>query len=92
MPAIVDWNLPAARDGYRRIGLALDGRADPGSLARRLRAFGRRVGLPSGLAAAGVGRDLFEALADRAMADLCMTTNPRPMTRTDVIAAYDRSL
>jgi alcohol dehydrogenase len=92
LPAIVEWNLPAASAGYARVGTALDGRRDASSLPRRLRAFGRRVGLPSGLAEAGVSRELFDALADRAMADLCMTTNPRPMTRVDVIHAYERSL
>lgn len=92
LPAIVEWNLPSAGDGYARIGTALDGRRDAASLPRRLRAFGRRVGLPSGLAEVGVTRELFEALTDRAMADLCMTTNPRPMARADVIHAYERSL
>lgn len=92
LPAIVEWNLPAARDGYARIGTAFDGRRDPGSLPRRLTAFARRLGIPSGLAQAGVTRDAFGALADRALADLTMTTNPRPMTRDDVMRAYERSL
>lgn len=92
LPAIVEWNLPSARDGYSRVGAALDGRRDAASLHRRLAAFGRRAGLPSGLAALGVRQEMFEDLADRAMADLCMTTNPRPMTRDDVIRAYERSL
>ena len=92
LPAVVAWNLPVARERYGRVAAALDGRRDPGSLPERLRAFGRRVGLPTGLAAAGVSRDRFEAIAERAMADLCMTTNPRPMTQADMIRICEASL
>jgi alcohol dehydrogenase len=92
LPAVVEWNLPAAWERYADVGAAFDGRRTPSSLPGRLRAFGRRVGLPASLAGAGVSRDLFADLADRAMNDLCMTTNPRPMTRADVLRICDRLL
>jgi alcohol dehydrogenase len=92
LPAVVAWNLPAARERYALVAAALDGRRDPGTLPARLRTFGRRVGLPAGLAAAGVTRESFEAIAERAMADLCMTTNPRPMTHADMIRICEASL
>jgi alcohol dehydrogenase len=92
LPAVVAWNLPSARERYALVASAFDGRRDPAALPARLRAFGRRVGLPSGLAAAGVSRDMFEAIAERAMADLCMTTNPRPMSQADVVRICEASL
>lgn len=92
LPTVVEWNLPAARDGYARVGVAFDGRRDPASLPGRLRAFGRRLGVPAGLAAAGVSRDLVDAIADRALADICLTTNPRPTSRDDLVRLCERSL
>ena len=42
-----------------------------------------RLGLPAGLRAMGVDRDLFERVIDGAMADHCHKTNPRLATRDD---------
>jgi len=42
-----------------------------------------RLGLPSGLAEAGVTPDLFEKIIDGALADHCHKTNPRLASRED---------
>jgi alcohol dehydrogenase len=92
LPAVVEWNFPAAAERYGRIAALLE-RGRPGrALPGMLQAFGDRVGLPRGLAALGVTRSRLPELAERAMADLCMTTNPRPMSTADVIRAYERAL
>ena len=52
-------------------------------VAEDLRDMNARLGLPSGLAALGVGEDLFEKIIDGAMADHCHKTNPRIATRED---------
>ena len=85
-PWCAEFNLPAAQERYALVASAFDGRREPGALPARLREL-----RPTGRAARGAGRgwasprDSFEAIAERAMADLCMTTNPRPMSHADVI-------
>ena len=92
LPHVVEYNAPAARDRYARVA----GILAPGASARRLpallRRLGDRVGLPKGLAALGVERERIPDLAARAMADLTMTTNPRPMTEQDVARLFERAL
>ncbi|MDE2397515.1 MAG: iron-containing alcohol dehydrogenase [Burkholderiales bacterium] len=99
LPAVVRFN--AAAESIRRerrlermaqaIGL---GGCDPEGqeLARALNELNARLGLPSGLAAMGVTRDLFERVIDGAMADHCHKTNPRIATRDDYRAMLEASM
>ena len=94
LPVIVEFNLSATPERYGRLADALGlrgGRTGHG-LPRRLRALGDEVGLPAGLAQVGVHSADLDDLADGALADMCMATNPRPMSRADVISAYERAL
>jgi alcohol dehydrogenase class IV len=61
-------------------------------LAEALREINARLGLPAGLAAMGVTRDLFDRIIDGAMADHCHKTNPRIATRDDYRAMLEVSL
>jgi alcohol dehydrogenase len=92
LPHVVAFNEPAARERYSRIARILS----PGASARRLpallRRIGDKVGLPKGFAALGVARERIPDLAARAMSDLTMTTNPRPMSDADVRQLYERAL
>ena len=92
LPHVVEFNEPAARARYTRVARILA----PGASARRLpallRSLGDRIGLPKGLGQLGVERERIPDLAARAMADLTMTTNPRPMTEPDVIRLFERAL
>jgi 4-hydroxybutyrate dehydrogenase len=59
-------------------------------LAEALRDLNRRLGLPSGLRAMGVGEDLFDRIIEGAMKDHCHKTNPRVATEgeyREIIAA-----
>ncbi len=90
LPAVVRFN--AAAESMQReqrlqrmahaMGLAS---CDPQghAVADAITAMNSRLGLPSGLAAMGVGQDLFERVIDGAMADHCHKTNPRIATRSD---------
>ncbi|MFO1287739.1 MAG: iron-containing alcohol dehydrogenase [Rubrivivax sp.] len=61
-------------------------------LAAELRAMNARLGLPSGLAAMGVTRDVFERVIDGALADHCHKTNPRVASREDYRRMLEESL
>ena len=90
LPAVVMFNAPAESMRKERrlqriaraIGIGHCGE-DGTEVADSLRELNRRLGLPSGLAALGVGADLFERVIDGAMADHCHKTNPRIATRED---------
>ena len=99
LPAVVGFN--AAAESMRReqrlqrmaqaIGLpGCDAAGD--ALAEAIRALNARLGLPSGLAAMGVGEELFERVIDGAMADHCHKTNPRIATREDYRAMLEQSM
>ena len=62
------------------------------AIAEALRAMSARLGLPSGLAALGVGRDLYDRIIDGAMVDHCHKTNPRLATRDDYVRMLDASM
>ena len=50
------------------------------------------VGLPSGLAAAGIQSAHLPLLADKAWLDACHQSNPRACTRDDLLTLYEASL
>jgi 4-hydroxybutyrate dehydrogenase len=52
-------------------------------VADAITAMNARLGLPSGLRALGVDREVFERVIDGAMADHCHKTNPRTASRDD---------
>ena len=99
LPAVVQFNAAAEsiRGGHRLQRMAqaigLDGCDDRGTeLAAALRGMNARLGLPSGLAAMGVGLDLFDRVIDGALADHCHKTNPRLATRDEYRALLEASM
>jgi alcohol dehydrogenase len=91
LPVVVEFNLGAARERYARLAGALGRRGGRG-LSGALRSLGDEVGLPPSLGRLGVKKADLPGLADQALGDMCMATNPRPMTRADVIGVYERAL
>jgi alcohol dehydrogenase class IV len=61
-------------------------------VAEAIRELNARLGLPAGLAAMGVTRDLFERIIDGAMVDHCHKTNPRLATRDDYREMLEASM
>ncbi|ODV05943.1 MAG: 4-hydroxybutyrate dehydrogenase [Rubrivivax sp. SCN 70-15] len=99
LPAVVRFNAAAVsiqrEQRLQRMAQAIgigscDAQGD--ALSEALRAMNERLGLPRGLAAMGVTRDLFERVIDGAMADHCHKTNPRLATREDYRAMLEASL
>jgi hypothetical protein len=85
LPAVVRFNEPAVPQRVRKVAEVF-GASDGASLAAAILALNRRIGLPDGLAAMGIGRDTFGAIADLALLDHTHATNPRPATREDYLA------
>ncbi len=99
LPAVVRFNASAESmlKGRRlaRIAHAMglgSGDAEGNTVAQAIAAMNQRLGLPSGLNAMGVTRDLFERIIDGAMADHCHKTNPRLATRDDYRHMLETSL
>ena len=57
-------------------------------VADRFRDLSASVGIPSGLSLLGVRGEDIPTLAAHALDDLCMATNPRPVTLEDVERLY----
>ncbi len=63
-----------------------------GDIGAAIKAMNARLGLPSGLAAMGVTRDLYDRIITGALADHCHKTNPRLASTDDYVAMLDSSL
>jgi hypothetical protein len=99
LPAVVRFNAGAdSVRNERRLqrmaqAIGLPGCDAAGSeLATALRSINERLGLPGGLAAMGVKREMFERVIDGAMADHCHKTNPRLASREDYARMLEESL
>ncbi len=99
LPAVVRFNAAAEtiqrEHRLQRMALAmgLPGCDSLGTeVAQALQALNARLGLPSGLAAMGVGEELFERVIDGAEADHCHKTNPRLASRADYRELLSTSL
>ena len=95
LPAVIRFNAQA--DSVRRDqrierlaqAMGLSGR-DADAVADAITALNARLGLPSGLAAMGVGPKLDAQIIERALADHCHKTNPRvasPQEYAELLAA-----
>lgn len=99
MPAVVRFNAAAesvAREQrLQRMAQAIGigSTDDEGTeLAEALKDINARLGLPSGLAAMGVTRDMFDKIIDHALLDHCHKTNPRIASREDYRQMLEESL
>jgi alcohol dehydrogenase class IV len=90
LPAVCDFNNAAVPDRIERIRRIID--LPSTSLSNALRALRESLGLPGGLAAAGITKADLPKLADKAMEDACKASNPRPVTRDDIMKLYEQSL
>lgn len=97
LPAVLDFNRTAAPKRIARIARILGVKGnDVDTLAFEcsgaVRALRKQVGLPNGLAEAGVTDEVLPTLAPLAQADYVHGPNPRPCTKDDMLALYRASM
>jgi alcohol dehydrogenase class IV len=90
LPAVVDFNESVAAEKYDRVRRAFDDKSK--SLSDALRALRVKCGLPNGLGTEGVTKADIEKLSTKAMEDACHRSNPKPCTKADMAALYEKSL
>ena len=96
LPTIVEYNALADNGRYEKIyNYIHQGRQDspfvPSMLADEARSLLAELSLPASLSEVGVTEDLFEKMADDAMASGNIKVNPRQTTRKDVIELYRKA-
>ncbi|XDF37267.1 iron-containing alcohol dehydrogenase [Paracidovorax avenae] len=95
LPAVVRFNAQdeAVRRDRRleRMAQAM-GLASADDIADAIRDMSARLGLPTGLAAMGVGEDAWDGVIRGAMADHCHKTNPREASVDDYRAMLEASM
>lgn len=96
---VVDFNYTSIPDRYEKIaeamGLAVSGLPDHEKKQRLVQAIGKLVidlGLGIRLSKLGVRKEDLPALAEKAMKDPCMATNPRIPSHHDLIRLYEQAL
>jgi alcohol dehydrogenase class IV len=90
LPAVLRFNQPNTGDKLARVGRAM-GLAPGADVPRAIAALNTRIGLPRGLEAMGVPREVLSPIAQAAPKDHCHATNPRPATVADYLAMLEAS-
>lgn len=89
---VIDYNFDSAPERYRLIGQAMgvaDGsRQSVAGAAARLKAA---VGITASLSEKGLSRGDIPKLAQNALRDACMATNPRRLTQREIEEIYERA-
>jgi len=99
LPAVVDFNFHASEDRFIQIGEALGLEMKQGTPQEKLRRImddihdlRAAVGVEGGLAERGVSHGVVADLADHALNDSCIYTNPRRVTASDLRVIYAEAL
>jgi len=90
LSAVIEFNEGAARERLARVARIFGGNGSAGSCGSLIAEFRARLGLPSRLSDLGVREDQLGKLADLAFQDACHTSNPRAVTRDDLLGLYQR--
>jgi alcohol dehydrogenase class IV len=99
LPAVVDFNFHASEERFIQIGEAMGLEMKQGPPQEKLRRImddllrlRAAVGVQGGLAERGVSRAVVADLADHALNDSCIYTNPRRVTASDLRVIYAEAL
>lgn len=99
LPHVEEFNLIGNGKRFRDIAVAMgenvDGLSvvDAGDKAiAAIKRLSRSIGIPIGLTELGVKEEDLKIMADNAMKDACMLTNPRRATQKEVIEMYKKAM
>lgn len=99
LPFVIEFNFPAAHERYRQIGeamglrlLGLDIDDVKTTLSSRVKSLCRAAGITHTLAGLGVLPKDIPQLAEQAMNDPCLFTNPRRPTQREIEDLYEKAL
>ncbi|HYS43911.1 MAG TPA: alcohol dehydrogenase-like regulatory protein ErcA [Geobacteraceae bacterium] len=99
LPHVMAFNFPAADDRYRRIAgimgvetTAMGAAEVQSALFARLSSLREEAGITHTLGEMGVKRDDIPVLAEKALRDPCLVTNPRQPTLQDIETTYAQAL
>ena len=90
LPAVLRFNAGHVGDKMPRLAAAM-GLAPGADVAQAVSELNGRLGLPAGLQAMGVPRDVLPAIAEAATRDHCHGTNPRKASVADYVAMMEAS-
>ncbi|HTB23641.1 MAG TPA: iron-containing alcohol dehydrogenase [bacterium] len=83
------FNAPAVPERFEALALAVGlKQGGPEAFLAWVKNLKKQIGIPAGLAAAGVAKDLGPKLAELAFRDACHPSNPRPVSQRDFEAIF----
>ncbi len=96
---VIDYNFDSAPDKYRQLGNALGGSIPANASSEEARAgtlavfreLKRAAGVKDKLYELGMSAEDLPLLAENALADACMLTNPRQPTVSEVMGIYEKA-
>lgn len=93
---VISYNFETAFDRYLRIGEAMGLELKPGrekeSILGAIQHLQKAIGIDQSLGQIGLKRADIPALAEKAMQDACMVTNPRRPVQRDIEVIYEEAL
>jgi alcohol dehydrogenase class IV len=93
---VISYNFETAFDRYLRIGEAMGLELKPGrekeSILGAIQHLQKAIGIDQSLGEIGLNRADIPALAEKAMQDACMVTNPRRPVQRDIEVIYEEAL
>jgi alcohol dehydrogenase len=99
LPSVITYNYPGAQERYDTIGRVIEIDMDAKSTEARLESlltgfstFYKKIGSSGNLSGIGVQKAHLNDLTEKAMMDACIITNPRSITRQDLMGIYESAL
>ena len=93
IPYGMEFNIPGQEDRFVRMALAM-GLSDTSgeAVVSFLKELNHKTGIPSRLSEEGITEAQIEPLSELALADFCHPSNPRPVSKEDFRAMYQKAL
>jgi alcohol dehydrogenase class IV len=93
IPYGMEFNIDGFEEKFRQIARTLDLKDENGkAVVKYLFDLNSRINIPHRLSAIGVKKVHIETLSDLAIADFAHPNNPKPVTRNDFKALYEKAL